>query len=144
VVPAPQSPAKAPSNAAQPASSQTGSSTLQTNSVPLANGTPNTTTATKAPATPTRSPTPKPSEQSASAEYWIQVGSFTQKATADGLRSEFTNRGMTAIISQKEIGGRTYYQVKVGPYATSQEAKQWLATVKSVKGASQDAFITTR
>jgi len=44
----------------------------------------------------------------------------------------------------KEIGGRNYYQVKVGPYASSDEAKKWLSTVKAVRGASQDAFVTTR
>ncbi|GAB6276797.1 MAG: hypothetical protein SAMD01599839_13370 [Rectinema sp.] len=51
---------------------------------------------------------------------------------------------MTAIIAMKEIGGRNYYQVKVGPYASSDEAKKWLLTVKAVHGASQDAFVTTR
>ena len=81
---------------------------------------------------------------SSSAEYWIQVGSFSEKATADKLRSEFESRGMTAIIATKTIGTRNYYQVKVGPYASSNDAKKWIGTVKSVPGSSQDAFITTR
>jgi len=51
---------------------------------------------------------------------------------------------MTAIIATKVIGSRNYYQVKVGPYASSSDAKKWIGTVKSVPGSSQDAFITTR
>ena len=89
-------------------------------------------------------PSPAPKTDSSSTEYWIQVGSFSQQDTAEKLRSEYISRGMTAIIAQKDVGGKTYYQVKVGPYASSDEAKKWLLTVKSVKGASQDAFVTSR
>lgn len=98
--------------------------------------------------TPAPSPTPAPAAAKTSAtsgaEYWIQVGSFSEKATADKLRGEFESRGMTSIIATKVVGGRNYYQVKVGPYASSDEAKKWIGTVKSVPGSSQDAFITTR
>ena len=72
------------------------------------------------------------------------MGSFSEKATADKLRGEFESRGMTSIIATKAIGGRNYYQVKVGPYANTAEAKKWIGTVKAVPGSSQDAFITTR
>ncbi len=94
---------------------------------------------------PPSPPTPNPPKASAPTfEYWIQVGSFSEKGTAEKLRNEFVSRGMSTIIATKEIGGRTYYQVKVGPYASSEEAKKWLLTVKAVRGASQDAFVTTR
>jgi Sporulation related domain. len=92
----------------------------------------------------TSSPPSPPKASTPTSEYWIQVGSFSEKGTADKLRKEFIDRDMNAIIAMKEIGGRTYYQVKVGPYASSEEAKKWLLTVKAVRGASQDAFVTTR
>jgi cell division protein FtsN len=119
---------------------------------PVPSSSPKTTTA-KQPSSPSASPSavknflnpPSPPKTSApTSEYWIQVGSFSAKETADKLRNEFVSRGMSAIIAMKEIGGRTYYQVKVGPYASSDEAKKWLLTVKAVRGASQDAFVTTR
>ncbi|MCX8013073.1 MAG: SPOR domain-containing protein [Rectinema sp.] len=77
-------------------------------------------------------------------EYWIQVGSFSSKPVADKLHEEFTSRGMTSIVSKKAIGGKTYYQVKVGPYASMEEARKWIATVKAVPGTSPDAFVTSR
>ncbi len=93
---------------------------------------------------PAPSPASPPKASTPTSEYWIQVGSFSEKGTADKLRNEFVDRDMNAIIATKEIGGRTYYQVKVGPYASSEEAKKWLLTVKAVRGASQDSFVTTR
>ncbi len=90
------------------------------------------------------SPSNPPKTSAPTSEYWIQVGSFSEKSTAEKLRNEFVSRGMSTIIATKEIGGRTYYQVKVGPYASSEDAKKWLLTVKAVRGASQDAFVTTR
>jgi len=89
---------------------------------------------------------PGQSAQSFNADFRILDSGwkFSEKGTADKLRNEFVDRDMNAIIATKEIGGRTYYQVKVGPYASSEEAKKWLLTVKAVRGASQDSFVTTR
>jgi cell division protein FtsN len=96
------------------------------------------------PPSPPTSLSNPPKASASTSEYWIQVGSFSEKGTAEKLRNEFVSRGMSTIIATKEIGSRTYYQVKVGPYASSEEAKKWLLTVKAVRGASQDAFVTTR
>jgi cell division protein FtsN len=98
------------------------------------------TTTSSAPKSSTAAPKPAPS----STEYWIQVGSFSEKATADKLKEEFTHRSMTAIIATKVVSGRNYYQVKVGPYASVEEAKKWLTSVKAVPGSSQDSFVTSR
>ena len=163
VVPAPaanQTTKSAPQNEKEPAgtgsvpkpasSSVSGQSTAKTpqTSVPTAkpSAPPVASPVVEKPASPpSPPPSPQPSTKAASsAEYWIQVGSFSAKGTADKLRDEFAARGMTSIIAVKEIGGRNYYQVKVGPYPSADEAKKWLSTVKAVQGASQDAFVTTR
>ncbi len=78
----------------------------------------------------------------ASSDYWIQAGSFSSKATADKLKEAFQERGMVAVITVKDINGKSYYQVKVGPYPSRDEAKKWIQTVKSVPGASAEAFVT--
>ena len=155
VVPAPaanQTTTSAPQNEKEPAgtgsvakpasSSVSGQSTAKTPQTSVPTVKPSASPVAEKPASP---PSPQPSTKAASsAEYWIQVGSFSAKGTADKLRDEFAARGMTSIIAVKEIGGRNYYQVKVGPYPSADEAKKWLSTVKAVQGASQDAFVTTR
>lgn len=87
---------------------------------------------------------PAPEAASQSSNYWIQVGSFSTKTTAEKLRDEFTARNLSAIITIKDISGKSYYQVKVGPYPSAEEAKKWLLTAKSVPGASQEAFVTNK
>ncbi len=157
IVPAPSSNQKTAAPPSQPSEKQSEktavapkpSQTSQTSQTPAQSST-KTSPATAPSASSTQktttqpAPSPAPKTSSSSTEYWIQVGSFSQQDTAEKLRSEYISRGMTAIIAQKDVGGKTYYQVKVGPYASSDEAKKWLLTVKSVKGASQDAFVTSR
>jgi len=113
---------------------------------PSTPSTPSTTQKQASPTTSSSAPksAPAPKPVTPSTEYWIQVGSFSEKATADKLKEEFTRRSMTAIIATKVVSGRTYYQVKVGPYASSEEAKKWLVSVKAVPGSSQDSFVTSR
>lgn len=156
IVPAPSSSQKTAETPSQPIESQSQKTAVapKTSQTSQTSQTPAQSSAKTSPATTpsasstqkTTQPTPSaaPKTDSSSTEYWIQVGSFSQQDTAEKLRSEYITRGMTAIIAQKDVGGKTYYQVKVGPYASSDEAKKWLLTVKSVKGASQDAFVTSR
>jgi|DewCreStandDraft_4_1066084.scaffolds.fasta_scaffold00233_117 cell division protein FtsN len=144
IVPAPSSePSKEPGSSQPAAAAKTSvpaPSSPAPSSVPAPKATtpkPETTTKPAAPATPSASPV-------ISSEYWIQVGSFSSRAVAEKLREEFTSRGMTSVISEKVIGGKTYHQVKVGPYPSMEEARKWLATVKAVPGSSADAFVTSR
>ncbi len=128
-----------------PARSSASSSPKPAAQKPTTSPAPSAATPASTPASaPAPSATASKTTSSTGSEYWIQVGSFSEKATADKLQSEFESRGMTAIIVTKVIGSRNYYQVKVGPYASSNDAKKWIGTVKSVPGSSQDAFITTR
>ncbi|HOE99236.1 MAG TPA: SPOR domain-containing protein [Rectinema sp.] len=157
IVPAPSSNQKTIAAPLQPSGSQSENATAAPKTSQTSQSAQTATqssTKTSPATTPSASSTQKTTTQpapsstlktnSSSMEYWIQVGSFSQQATAEKLRNEYMTRGMTAILSQKDVGGKTYYQVKVGPYASSEEAKKWMLTVKSVKGASQDAFVTSR
>lgn len=100
------------------------------------------TSSTKAKTTATSATTTTTTAKPVSSDYWIQVGSFSIKATADKLKEAFQERGIVATITVKDINGKSYYQVKVGPYPSRDEAKKWIQTVKSVPGASAEAFIT--
>lgn len=95
-----------------------------------------------APATPTTIPTKTAAPTTASGDFWIQAGSFRAKESADVLKASFKDKGLTATIAVKDISGKSYYQVRVGPYPSREEAKKWLGTVKTVPGASAEAFVT--
>jgi len=96
-----------------------------------------TTATTAAP----KSTPPKESAPS-SGSYWIQAGSFRTKSGADSLMGELQKKNIQAKISVKDIDGKSYYQVKVGPYASREDAKKWLKTVVAVPGVSSEAFVT--
>lgn len=93
------------------------------------------TTTTKAPVK--AAPAPQP----ATGDYWIQAGSFSVKDNADALKTAFVNKSLPAVITVRDIDGKSRYIVKVGPYPSRAEANKWLSAAKSVKGAEQ-AWIT--
>lgn len=100
---------------------------------------PTTVTTVKAPAkaapAPTKAPTP------ASGDFWIQTGSFSVRDNADALKSSLAAKSLPAVISVKDVDGKSRYTVRVGPYATRAEASKWLSAAQSVKGAEK-AWIT--
>ena len=83
---------------------------------------------------------PAPAPQAAAAaqrvrnDYWIQTGAFTARIRAEGARENLASRGITSIIENREIDGRTWYRVRVGPYTTAEEANYWLSLVRSIDG----------
>lgn len=89
--------------------------------------------------TTTKAPVAKaaPAPQPATGDYWIQAGSFSVKNNADALKSTMAGSSLPAVITVKDIDGKSRYIVKVGPYPTRAEATKWLPKVKSVKGAEQ-------
>jgi len=93
------------------------------------------TTTTKAPAKTTAAVQP------AAGDYWIQAGSFSVKDNADALKAAFLSKSLPAVITVRDIDGKSRYIVKVGPYPSRADASKWLSAAKSVKGAEQ-AWIT--
>ena len=96
---------------------------------------PTATTVAKAPAKTASAAQP------ATGDYWIQAGSFSVKTNADSLKNAFMEKSLPAVITVKDIDGKSRYNVRVGPYPTRAEAGKWLSAAKSVKGAEQ-AWIT--
>jgi DedD protein len=68
--------------------------------------------------------------------YWIQTGAFSTIKYAEGAKDYLAERGITSIIEDPAINGKTWYRVRVGPYTTRDEANYWLALVKSIDGFS--------
>jgi DedD protein len=66
--------------------------------------------------------------------YWVQTGAFSTKIRAEGAKESLASRGITSIIDNRDIDGKTWYRVRVGPYTSETEANYWLALVKSIDG----------
>jgi len=67
-------------------------------------------------------------------DYWVQTGAFSAKANAEGVKETLAVKGITSIIDNREIDGKTWYRVRVGPYTSENEAKYWLALVQTIDG----------
>jgi DedD protein len=97
-------------------------------------------TAPVKPRAPAAVAAPKPAVQPAAAplktysDYWVQTGAFTAKIRAEGVKETLSSKGITSIIENRELDGKTWYRVRVGPYTSENEANYWLALVKSIEG----------
>jgi len=67
-------------------------------------------------------------------DYWVQIGAFAAKVRAEDTKELLASKGITSIIENREIDGKTWYRVRVGPYTSENEAKYWLALVKTIDG----------
>lgn len=78
-------------------------------------------------------PTPPANPPSASAgaaapipgvQYIVQIGAYSHRADAESQRAKVALTGLEAHLDERAVGGRTLWRVRVGPYATSQQADQ--------------------
>jgi cell division protein FtsN len=76
------------------------------------------------------------------AEYWVQAASFTSRGRADELKDLLAAKGIASLIMVKEISGKSWYRVRVGPYAGKSEAEGWLGRIKAVPDCSEAAIWT--
>jgi DedD protein len=79
-----------------------------------------------------------------SSDYWVQTGAFTAKVRAEGVKDTLSSKGITSIIENREVDGKTWYRVRVGPYTSENEANYWLALVKSIDGFADSQVRMTR
>ncbi len=50
------------------------------------------------------------------ASWSVQVGAFTSRARAEGLRDTLVRDGEAPMVSEVEVGGETIYRVRLGSY----------------------------
>ena len=95
------------------------------------------TTTTQPAAAPKQAAASKPASSTpakAINDYWIQTGAFTANVRAEDAKELLASKGLTSIIENREIDGRIFYRVRLGPYTSEKEANYWLALVKSIDG----------
>jgi cell division septation protein DedD len=69
-------------------------------------------------------------------EYWIQAGSFASRGRADELKQGLAEKGLASLISINDASGKSLYRVRIGPYVSEPEAKDWLAKIKDLDGCA--------
>jgi DedD protein len=77
-------------------------------------------------------------------DYWVQTGAFSAMVRAEGVKETLASKGITSIIENREVDGKTWYRVRVGPYTSETEASYWLALVKSIDGFGDSQIRQTR
>jgi DedD protein len=85
--------------------------------------------AAKPPAAKSAKPAPMPAPKAKTAagkEYWVQAASFTVRKNAESALAVLAeNKLQGEIFTHIDATGKTFYRVRVGPYATETEAKYW-------------------
>ncbi|GHU61000.1 hypothetical protein FACS189445_2310 [Spirochaetia bacterium] len=89
-------------------------------------------------ATP-KAPAPKAAAPKAAApktpdNFWVQTGSFSSVARAEAAKNTLASKGITSLIENREVEGKTYFRVRVGPYTSKNEADYWRELIKSING----------
>ncbi len=81
--------------------------------------------ATPAPTAPAAAPVaaaPAPkSEAPADARYILQAGAFGASGDAEAVKAKIALLGLNARVESAQIGGKTVYRVRMGPYGTASE-----------------------
>jgi DedD protein len=106
---------------------------------PAAAAVPSTPPKPPAAAKPKAAPAAKPEIPAAAPrqkyrDFWVQAGSFSTRERADGVKHILDDKGISAVITNQDINGNTYYRVRIGPYTSQNEADYWLAMIKSING----------
>jgi DedD protein len=100
--------------------------------------------ATPAPVAAARPQTPRTEARPFNSDYWIQTGAFSTQIRAEGAKESLADKGITSVIDNSNVNGRTWYRVRVGPYVSENEANYWLALVKSIDGFSESQVRLSR
>jgi DedD protein len=77
-------------------------------------------------------PAPKPAP--ARTNFWVQTGSFSTQTRAEGVKEVLATKGIPSIIENRDVEGKTFYRVRVGPYTSNSEASYWRTLIKQING----------
>jgi len=67
-------------------------------------------------------------------DFWVQTGAFSAQVRAEDARELLATKGIISIIENREINGKVWYRVRLGPYTSEREANHWLEIVKLIDG----------
>lgn len=117
-----------PATAATP--TDTATATPKPLPTPLDESVPKTPTTDAKPAATTAAATSAKDAAPADTRYILQAGAFQASGQAEELKAKIALLGVGARVESAQIGGKTVYRVRMGPYGTAGEladAKRKLA-----------------
>jgi DedD protein len=76
-------------------------------------------------------------------DFWVQTGAFSAQVRAEDARELLAAKGITSIVENREINGKIWYRVRLGPYTSEREANHWLEIVKLINGFSDSQIRQT-
>jgi len=85
----------------------------------------------------------KPATSKTINDFWVQTGAFSAQIRAEDARETLAAKGITSIIENREINGKIWYRVRLGPYTSEREANHWLEIVKLIDGFSDSQIRQT-
>ena len=83
----------------------------------------------------------KPAAKTTVTEYWVQTGAFSNREYAENAQDSIAAYKIDSEIFTKEVSGKTWYRVRMGPYKTRTEADYWMTVIKS-DPIFADSYIT--
>ncbi len=96
---------------------------------PIVEAPPRTNTATTT-ATPPASDASAPAPAS-DPRYILQAGAFGASGDAEAVKAKIALLGLNARVESAQIGGKTVYRVRMGPYGTASELTEAKAKLSS-------------
>ncbi|MBU6440048.1 MAG: SPOR domain-containing protein [Betaproteobacteria bacterium] len=55
-------------------------------------------------------------------QYIVQIGAYSHRGDAEAQRAKVALTGLEAHLDERNVGGRTLWRVRVGPFPTAQQA----------------------
>lgn len=72
--------------------------------------------------------------QTKPSSFWIQVGSYEAKKSADEARTILENNKIqNEVFTYTDAKGKLFYRVRVGPYTTKSEAEYWKNKISELR-----------
>jgi cell division septation protein DedD len=124
--------------------SQTASTQAKTTTAPAQTAsTPAQVTSTPASVAITNSQSIPASQTGTKNDFWVQTGAFSTMTSAEKVKETLSTKGITSIVEDGIVNGRTLFRVRVGPYTSRNEANYWLALIQSMDGFEDSQVRTT-
>lgn len=102
---------------------------------PIAENTPTNTTpspaSTSTTATTASTPTAPAAAPASDARYILQAGAFGGSGDAEAVKAKIALLGLNARVESAQIGGKTVYRVRMGPYGSASELADAKAKLSS-------------
>jgi DedD protein len=63
--------------------------------------------------------------------WTVQANSYPDTKSANDLVDRLKNRGYNAFVTQADVKGKVWYRVRIGPFASREEAEKTVAALRS-------------